>query len=72
MFCKSCEPENVLKYSKQKTTHKSKQKQFQVRKSYKTCESTLSCVGNSEENINLSHISLPVNNSFFLDTYIVF
>ena len=64
MFCKSCEPENVLKYSKQKTTHKSKQKQFQVRKSYKTCESTLSCVGNSEENINRSGSHLAVSSWF--------
>ena len=34
--------------------------QFHVRKSYKKCESTLSCIGNFEENINLSHIYLVV------------
>ena len=34
------------------------QKQFHVHKSYKTHESTLHCIGNSEENIDLSRIYL--------------
>ena len=34
--------------------------QFHVCKSYKTRELTLSCIGNFEENINLSHIHLAV------------
>ena len=48
----------VLKKSKPKTAQESKQKQFHVRKSYKTHESTLLCIGNSEENIDLSRIYL--------------
>ena len=36
----------------------SKQKQFHGHKSYKTRESTLSWIGNFEENIDLSHIQL--------------
>ena len=35
-------------------------KQFHVHKSYKTSESTLSCIGNSEGNINLSQFYLVV------------
>ena len=34
--------------------------QFHVRKSYKMRESTMLCIGNLEENINLSHIYLAV------------
>ena len=34
--------------------------QFHVHKSYKMRESTLSCIGNFEENIDLSHIYLAV------------
>ena len=68
MFCKSCEhgwePEIAQKKSKQKTTQESKQKQFHVHNyfgnSYKTHKSTLSCIGNSEENIDLSIIYLAV------------
>ena len=60
MFCKCCEPLIVLKKSKQKTTQKSKQKQFHVCKSYRTPNSTLPCIGNSEENINLYCIHLAV------------
>ena len=41
LFCNSCEPEIVLKKLKQKMAQESKQNQFQVRKSYKTRESTL-------------------------------
>ena len=37
-------------------TQESKQKQFHVHKSYKTCKSTLLCIGNSQENIDLSRI----------------
>ena len=48
----------VLKKSKPKTAQESKQKQFHVCKSYKTHESTLPCIGNSEENIDLSCIYL--------------
>ena len=38
----------------------SKQKQLHVRKSYKTQKSQLSCIGNYEENIDLSRIHLAV------------
>ena len=34
--------------------------QFHDRKSYKTRESTLLCIGNFEENIDLSHFHLDV------------
>ena len=44
----------------------SKQKQFLVRKSYKTHKSPLSCIGNYEENINLSRIHLAVLMKFRL------
>ena len=53
MFRKSCEPEIVLPVL---PVLQIKKKQFHVRKSYKTRESTLSCIGNFEENIDLSHI----------------
>ena len=35
--------------------------QFHVRKPYKTWESTLSCIGNFEENIEMPHIYLAVS-----------
>ena len=54
MFCKSCEPEIVF------VLICTIPKQFHVCKSYKTRESTLSCTGNFEENIDLSHIHLAV------------
>ena len=38
----------------------SKQKQFQVRKSCKTHKSTLFCIENFEENIDMSRIHLAV------------
>ena len=53
-FCKICEHEIVLQ------DWKSKQKQFHGLKSYKTRESTLSWIGNFEENIDLSRIHLAV------------
>ena len=49
MVCKSCEPEP-----------EQFQVQIQVHNSYKTRKLTLSCIGNYEENINLSHIHLAV------------
>ena len=54
VFCKSCEPEIVF------VLICTLAEQFQIRKSYKTRESTLSCIGNFEENIDLSHIYLAV------------
>ena len=54
MFYKSCEHEIVF------VLICTLAEQFHVRKSYKTRESTLSCIGNFEENINLSHIYLVV------------
>ena len=60
-FCKSWEPEIVLiKIKTKKTTRESKQNQFHVCKSYRTPNSTLSCIGNSEENINLYRIYVAV------------
>ena len=53
-FCKSCAPEIVLVLTFTIA------EQFYVYKSYKTHESTLSCIGNLEENLNLSHIHLAV------------
>ena len=67
VFCKSCKPkcesEIVLKELEQKITQKSTWiKQFYVcilvRNSYKTRK--LLCIGNSEENIDMSQIYLPV------------
>ena len=52
VFCKSCEPEIVF------VLICILAKQFHGRKSYKTCESTLLCIGNLEENIDLSYIHL--------------
>ncbi len=52
MFCKSCEPEIVLICTLAK--------QFHGRKSNKTRESTLLCLGNFEEIMDLSHIYLAV------------
>ena len=44
--------------SKNQNKNYPKQIQFQVRESYKTRETTLFCIGNSEENIELSQIYL--------------
>ena len=70
VFCKICvqerEPEIVPKKSKQKTAQESKQKNFMftfrflVHNAYKTRKSTMSWIGNSEENMDLSHIYLAV------------
>jgi hypothetical protein len=54
VFCKSCEPEVVF------VLICTLAEQFQVHKSYKTRESTLSWIGNLEENTYLSHIHLAV------------
>ena len=54
MFCKSCEPEIVFVLIFPLA------EQFHVHRSYKTCESTMSCIGNFEENIDLSNIHLAV------------
>ena len=58
MFCKSCEPESVF------VLICTLSEQFHVHKYYKTRKSTLSCIGNLEENIDLSHIH-PVLQSYF-------
>jgi hypothetical protein len=54
VFCKSYEPEIVF------VLICTQADQFHVHKSHKTRESTLSCIGNFEENIYLSHIHLAV------------
>ena len=54
MFCLSCEPEIVF------VLICALAEQFHVHRSYKTRESTMSCIGNFEENIDLSHIYLAV------------
>ena len=54
VFCKSCEHEIVF------VLICTLVEQFHVCKSYKTHESTLLCIGNFEENIDLSHIYLAV------------
>ena len=52
--CKNCEPEIVF------VLICTLAEQFHVRKSYKTRELTLVCIGNLEENIDLSRIDLAV------------
>ena len=52
VFCKSWEPEIVLICTLAE--------QFHVCKSYKTRRSTLLCIGNFEENIDLSRTHLAV------------
>ena len=54
MLCKSCEPEIVFVLIRPLA------EQFHVHRSYKMHESTMSCIGNFEENIDLSHIHLAV------------
>ena len=54
MFCKSCEPEIAFVWICNLA------EQFHVHKSYKMRESTLSCIGNFEKNIDLSCIHLAV------------
>ena len=54
MFCNSCESEIVF------VLICSLAEEFQVNNSFKTRESTLLCIGNFEENIDLSHFHLAV------------
>ena len=58
VFCKGFEPEVVF------VLICTLAEQFQVHKSYKTRESTLSCIGNLEENTYPSHIHLAVTSNF--------
>jgi hypothetical protein len=58
MFCKSCEPEMVFVLICPLA------EQFHVHRSYKMYESTMSCIGNIEENIKMSHIHLAVQYSY--------
>ena len=55
MFCKGCEPEILFDLIC------SLAEQFHVHRSYKTRESTITCIGNFEENFDLSHIHLAIN-----------
>ena len=54
LFCKDCEPEiiSVLIFPLAE--------QFHVHKSYKTLESTMLCIGNFKENIDLSYFHQAV------------
>ena len=54
LFCKSCGPEIVF------VSICTFAEQFHIQKSYKTCESTLSCIENFDENIDLSIIYLAI------------
>jgi NRPS condensation-like uncharacterized protein len=54
MLCKSCEPEIVF------VLICTLAEQFHIHQSYKTRESTLSCIGHIDENIDLSRIDLAV------------
>ena len=65
VFCKSCEPmlcepEIVLVLICPLA------EQFHVHRSYETHESTMLCVGNFEENIDLSHIYLAVHKIYYI------
>ena len=55
VFCKSCEPEIVFF-----VLICTLAEQFHIHKSYKTRESTLSCIGNVEKNIDLNKISTKI------------
>ena len=66
VFCKSCEPEIVFVLIFPLA------EQFHVHRSYKTRESTMSCIGNFEGNINVSHIHLAVPNVLFFQFFLVF
>ena len=55
MFCKSYKPEIVF------VLICTLEEQFHVHKSYKTHESTLLCIENLKETIDLSHIHLAVH-----------
>ena len=54
MFCKGCEHDFFFSIC-------TLAEQFHVRKPYKTWESTLKCIGNFEENIEMPHIYLAVS-----------
>ena len=54
VFCNRCEPEIVFILICPLA------EQFHVHRSYKTCESIMLCIGNFEENMDLSHIHLAV------------
>ena len=55
MFCKGCEPEILFDLICPLA------EQFHVHRSYKTRESTITCIGNFEENFDLSHNHLAIN-----------
>ena len=57
MLCKSCEPEIVFVLIRPLA------EQFHVHRSYKMRESTMLCIGNCEENVDLSRIHLAVMGS---------
>ena len=65
MFCKSCEPDIVFVLICPLA------EQFLGHRSCKTRESTMSCIGNFEENIDLSHIHLAVPNKQGLTVYML-
>ena len=54
VVCKSCEPEIVF------VLICTLEGQFHVQRSYKMHQSTMSCIGNFEENIDLFHVHLAV------------
>ena len=64
MLCKSCEPEIVF------VLICTLAEQFHIHQSYKTRESTLSCIGHIDENIDLAVatwerlpiVQFPINN----------
>ena len=60
IFDKVLKVKDYLCYITVKNLHMSKQNKIFGNKSYKTRESTLYCIGNSEENIDLSVIYLAV------------
>ena len=69
VFCKSCEPEIVFVLICPLA------EQFHVHRSYITRESAMSCIGNFEQNIGLSHIHLAVteknqNSAIFFHSFV--
>ena len=60
IFDKVLKVRGYLCYITVKKLHMSKQNKFFGQKSYKMRESTLYCIGNSEENMDLSVIYLAV------------
>ena len=55
VFCKGCEHKIVFVLIFPLA------EQFHILRPYKTCESTMSCIGNFEENIEMPHIYLAVS-----------